>query len=83
MEAKVTTEEVPDKDDKKIFRKSQIDKYRKRKATYQDNKGKKYSVVIGHCTDAMIAKLKGDSSFDLIGHNYDILGLLGMIKMWI
>ena len=29
LEAKVTTAEVPDKDDRKIIRKSQIDKYRK------------------------------------------------------
>ena len=28
----------------------------------------------------MIAKLKGDSNFDLIEHNSDMLGLLGMIK---
>ena len=74
---------MPDEDDRKIIRKSQIDEHRKQKATYQENKGKIYSVNIGQCTDAMIAKLKGDSSFDLIGHNYDILGLLGMIKMWI
>ena len=36
----VTTKEVPDEDDRKIIRKSQIDEYRKRKATYQENKGK-------------------------------------------
>ena len=35
LEAKVTTAEVPDEDDRKIIRKSQIEKYRKRKATYQ------------------------------------------------
>ena len=29
----------------------------------------------------MIAKLKGDSNTNLIEHNPDILGLLGMIKM--
>ena len=80
MEANVTTEEVPDKDDKKIFRKSQIDKYRKRKATYQENKGKIYLVIIGQCTYAMIRKLKGDSNFDLIEHNSDMMRLLGMIK---
>ena len=71
---------MPDKDDRKIIRKSQIDEYRKRKAIYQENKGKIYSVMIGQCTDAMIAKLKGDSNFDLIEHNSDMLGLLGMIK---
>ena len=54
--------------------------YRKRKATYQENKGKIYLVVIGQCTDAMIAKLKGDSNFDLIKHNSTMLGLIGMIK---
>ena len=37
-------------------------------------------VIIGQCTDAMIAKLKGDSNFDLIEHSSDMLGLLGMIK---
>ena len=73
-------EEVPDEDDRKIIRKIQIDKYRKRKATYQENKGKIYSVIIRQCTDAMIAKLKGDSNFDMIEHNYDMMGLLGMIK---
>ena len=72
--------EVPYKDDRKIIRKSQIDEYRKRKGTYQENKGKIYSVIIGQCTDAMIAKLRGDSNFDLIEHNSDMLGLLGMIK---
>ena len=71
---------MTDEDDRKIIRKSQIDEYRKRKATYQENKGKIYSVIIGKCTDAMIAKLKGDSNFDLIKHNFDMLGLLGMIK---
>ena len=45
LEAKVTIEEVPDKDDRKIIRKIQIDKYIKRKATYQENKGKIYSVM--------------------------------------
>ena len=40
MEATVTIEEVPDEDDRKIIRKSQIDEYRKRKATYQENKEK-------------------------------------------
>ena len=80
MEAKVTTEELRDKDDREIIRKIQIDEYRKRKATYQENKGKIHSVIIGQCTDAMIAKLNGDSNFDLIEHNYDMLGLLGMIK---
>ena len=83
LEAKVTTEEVPDEYDRKIIRKSQIDEYRKRNSTYQENKGKIYSVIIGQCTDAMIAKLKGDSNFDLIEHNSDMLGLLGMIKMWL
>ena len=63
LEAKVTNEEVPDEDDRKIIRKSQIDEYRKLKATYQENKGKIYLVVIGKCTDAMIAKLKGDYIF--------------------
>ena len=76
----MTIEEVPDKDDRKVIQKSQIDKYRKRKATYQENKVKIYSVIIGQCTDAMIAKLKGDPNFDLIEHNSDMLGLLGMIK---
>ena len=71
---------MPDEDDRKIIRKSQIDEYRKRKATYQENKEKIYSVIIGQCTDAMIAKLKGDSNLDLIEHNSDMLGLLGMIK---
>ena len=74
------TEEVRDEDDRKIIRKSQINEYRKRNATYQKNKGKIYSVIMGQCTDAMIAKLKGDSNFDLIEHNSDMLGLLGMIK---
>ena len=36
LEAKVTTKEVPDENDRKIIRKSQIDKYRKRKATFQE-----------------------------------------------
>ena len=58
LEAKVTIAEVPDEDDREIIRKSQIDEYRKRKATYQENKSKIYSVIIGQCTDAMIAKLK-------------------------
>ena len=80
LEKKVTIAEMPDEDDKKIIRKSQIDEYRKRKATYQENKGKIYSVIIGQCTGAMIAKLKGDSNFDLIEHNSDMLRLLGMIK---
>ena len=80
LEAKVPTAEVPDEDDRKIIRKSQIDEYRKQKAAYQENKGKIYSVIIGQSTDAMIAKLKGDSNFDLIEHNSDMLGLLGMIK---
>ena len=71
---------MPDEDDGKIIRKGQIDEYRKRKATYKEKKGKIYSVIIGQCTDAMIAKLKGDSNFGLIEHNYDMLGLLGMIK---
>ena len=71
---------MPDEYDREIIRKSQIDKYRKRKATYQENKGKMYSVIIGQCTDAMIAKLKGDSNFDMIEHNSHMLGLLGMIK---
>ena len=47
LEAKVTTEEVPDEYDRKIIRKIQIDEYRKQKATYQENKGKIYSVIIG------------------------------------
>ena len=71
---------MPDKDDRKIIRKGQIDEYRKCKATYKEKKGKIYSVIIGKCTDAMIAKLKGDSNFDLIEHNSDMFGLLGMIK---
>ena len=66
LESKVTIEEVPDKDDRKIIRKSQIYEYRKRKATYQENKGKIYLVIIRQCTDAMIAKLKGDPNFDMI-----------------
>ena len=65
----MTIEEVPDEDDRKIIRKSQIDDYRKRKATYQENKGKIYSVIIGQCTDNMIAKLKGDPKIDMIEHN--------------
>ena len=69
-----------DEDDKKIIQKIRIEKYRKQKATYQENKGKIYSVIIGKCTDAMIAKLKGDYNFDLIEHNSDMLGLLGIIK---
>ena len=71
---------MPDEDDRKIIGKRQIDEYSKRKAIYQENKGKIYSVMIGQCTDAMIAKLKGDSNFDLIKHNSDMLGLLGAIK---
>ena len=47
LEIKVTIAEVPDEDDSKIIRKIQIDKYRKRKATYQENKGKIDSVIIG------------------------------------
>ena len=62
-------EEVTDEDDRKIIQKSQIDEYRKQKATYQENKGKIYSVIIGQCTEAMIEKLKGDSNFDIIEHN--------------
>ena len=80
LETKVTIAEVPDEDDRTIIRKGQIDEYRKRKATYQENNGKIYSVNIGQCTDAMIAKLKGNSNFYLIEHNSDMLGLLGMIK---
>ena len=80
LQARVTIEEVPDKDDRKIIRKSQIDEYRKRNATYQENKGKIYPVIIGQCTDAMIEKLKGDPNFDMTEHNSDMLGILGMIK---
>ena len=76
----MTIEEVPDKDDRKIIRKSQIDEYRKRKETYQENKGKIYSVIIRQFTDAMIEKLKGDPNFDMIEHNSDMLGQLGMIN---
>ena len=47
LETKVTITEVPDKDDRKIIRKIQIDEYRNSKATYQENKGKIYSVIIG------------------------------------
>ena len=35
LEEKVIIEEVPDGDDRKIIRKSHIDEYRQRKATYQ------------------------------------------------
>ena len=42
LETKVTSTEVPDKDDRKIIRKIQIDEYRNSKATYQENKGKVY-----------------------------------------
>ena len=49
LDSKVTTEEVPDEDDREIIRKSQIEEYRKQKATYQENKGKIYSVIIGQC----------------------------------
>ena len=43
LEAKVTNEEVPDEDDRKIIRKIQIDEYRKRKATYQKKIKEKYT----------------------------------------
>ena len=76
----MTIEEVPDEDDRKIIRKSQIDECRKRKATYQENKGKIYSVIIGKCTDAIVSKLRGDPNFDMIERNSYMLGLLGMIK---
>ena len=74
---------MPDEDDRKIIRKSQIDEYRKQKATYQENKRKIYSVIIKQCTDAMMAKLKGDFNFDMTEHNSDMLGILGVIKWWL
>ena len=80
LEAKVTITKVPDEDDRKIIRKSLIDEYRKRKAAYQENKGKIYLFIIGQSIYAMIATLKGDSNFDLIEHNSDMLRLLGMMK---
>ena len=43
LEAKVTNKEVPDEYDRKIIWKIQIDEYRKQKATYQENKEKKYT----------------------------------------
>ena len=57
-----------------------IEAYVKRKAIYRQNKSSLYSVVMGQCTDAMKAKLKGISAYSTTDENSDVIELLKLIR---
>ena len=64
---------------KAIFNK-QLDNHFKRENSYRQNRATMSSVVFGQCTDAMRAKLEGDSRFEVIKDNSDVIELLKLIR---
>ena len=59
-----------------------IEAYVKRRATYRQKKSSMYSVVIGQCTDAMKAKLKGMSTHSETDEKSDVIELLKLIRQY-
>ena len=47
---------------------------------YKEDKSQVFSILVGQCSSAMIAKLKGDSAFQGLEKNDDVVGLLKKLK---
>lgn len=53
-----------------------------RKRTYENNKFKLYSIVLGQCSEAMKAKLEGQDDWEEMNSKHDLITLLKSIKVW-
>ena len=60
----------------------EVKEFMLRKRTYNNNKTKAYTVVLGKCTEAMKAKLEGQDTWSAIHDKHDLVGLLKSIKIW-
>lgn len=67
--------------DKAIFN-EEVKEYMLRKRTYNNNRSKVYTVVLGQCFDTMKARLEGQSDWEDIHKKHDLVKLLKSVKVW-
>lgn len=67
--------------EKAIFGES-VKEYMLRKRTYDNNRSKVYTVVLGQCSEAMKAKIEGQDNWEIIHREHDLVKLLKSIKVW-
>lgn len=60
----------------------EIKEYMSRKRIYENNRTKVYTVVLGQCSEAMKAKLEGQSDWKDIHSEHNLVKLLKSIKVW-
>ena len=58
----------------------EADIFVERKASYDENKCAMFAIIMGQCSDAMKAKLKGHNAFKTWETTHDVIGLLTEIK---
>lgn len=79
------TPTVPDNTDDTLIKalfNEEVKEYMMRKRTYNNNKSKAYTVILGQCTEALKAKMKGQDNWDNIHDEHDVVMLLKSIKTW-
>lgn len=60
----------------------EIKEYMLRKRTYNNNKSKMFTVILGQCSEAMKAKLESEDNWKTVYTDHDMVKLLKSIKVW-
>ena len=77
---KLTTKEITDDYCEALINKKEIEEYVKRLFTLKTNKMNVFSIVLGQCTDALIAKLETTTDFLTVKTENDLVKLLLAIR---
>lgn len=67
---------------RKQIRTEEVKEYMLRKRMFKSDKSKAYTIVLGQCSPALKAKLKGQDTWEDIGSKSDVVMLLKSIKVW-
>lgn len=60
----------------------EVKRYVRRKEVLEDNKCMAYTLILGQCSKALKAKLKGQDDWEACEENSDVIQLLSSIKVW-
>lgn len=82
---KMTDQKMADPDIiemRKQIRTEEVKEYMLRKRMFKSDKSKSYTIILGQCSPALKAKLKGQDTWEDIGNKSDVVMLLKSIKVW-
>lgn len=74
--------EGEDKEIKEKVLNEKIKKYMNRVQEYEDNKCNVFTIVLGQCSDALQAKLRGEDNWEDIFDDNNLVKIMESIEVW-